>query len=64
MENKHFDGIVDSLMEGMEQMLSAKTVVGEPTKIGDTIIIPLVDVSNLNIRPTNNRATSYLVILY
>lgn len=45
MENKHFDGIVDSLMEGMEQMLSAKTVVGEPTKVGDTIIIPLVDVS-------------------
>jgi uncharacterized spore protein YtfJ len=45
MENKHFDGIVDSLMEGMQQMLSAKTVVGEPTKIGDTIIIPLVDVS-------------------
>ena len=45
MENNHFDGIVDSLMEGMEQMLSAKTVVGEPTKVGDTIIIPLVDVS-------------------
>ena len=45
MENKHFDGIVDYLMEGMQQMLSAKTVVGEPTKIGDTIIIPLVDVS-------------------
>ena len=29
----------------MEGVLSTKTVVGEPTVIGDTTIIPLVDVS-------------------
>lgn len=38
-------GIVDSLMKGMNSVLSTKTVVGEPTVIGDTIIVPLVDVS-------------------
>ena len=29
----------------MDSVLSTKTVVGEPTQIGDTIILPLVDVS-------------------
>ncbi|MCR4959827.1 MAG: GerW family sporulation protein [Lachnospiraceae bacterium] len=37
--------IVNSLLEGMDALLASKTVVGEPTKIGDTIILPLVDVS-------------------
>lgn len=37
--------MVDSLMSGMESFLSAKTVVGEATKIDDTIILPLVDIS-------------------
>lgn len=37
--------IIDSLLKGMEAVLSNKTVVGEPTKIGDTIIVPLVDIS-------------------
>ena len=32
-------------MKGMDSVLSTKTVVGEPTQIGDTIILPLVDVS-------------------
>lgn len=46
-ENKvnQFDGLVDSLLKGMDTALSTKTVVGEPTQIGDTIILPLVDVS-------------------
>ncbi len=39
------NGVVDSLIKGMETFLSSKTVVGEPTKIGDTIIVPLVDVT-------------------
>ena len=43
-ENK-FDGLINSLMEGMDGFLSTKTVVGEPTQVGDTIIVPLVDVS-------------------
>ena len=45
MSEHNFQNILGSLMEGMEGFLSTKTVVGEPTQIGDTIIIPLVDVS-------------------
>lgn len=45
-ENENqFQGVVDSLLRGMNTVLSTKTVVGEATKIGDTIILPLVDVS-------------------
>lgn len=46
-ENKaNFDGLVNSLLKGMDTALSTKTVVGGPTQVGDgTVIIPLVDVS-------------------
>ena len=37
--------IVDNLMKGLDTVLSTKTVVGDATQIGDTIIIPLIDVS-------------------
>ena len=40
-----FSTTVGSLFQGMDKFLSTKTVVGEPTTIGDTIILPLVDVS-------------------
>ena len=36
---------VESLFKGMDSFISTKTVVGEPTQIGDTIIVPLADVS-------------------
>ena len=36
---------VESLFKGMESFVSTKTVVGEPTVVGDTIIVPLADVS-------------------
>lgn len=45
MADNGFGGIVESLIGGMDGFLSTKTVVGEPTKIGDTIIVPFVDVS-------------------
>ena len=45
MAENNFDGLINSLMEGMDGFLSTKTVVGDPTKVGDTIIVPLVDVS-------------------
>ncbi|MBR6400335.1 MAG: GerW family sporulation protein [Firmicutes bacterium] len=35
----------DTMFNRMENFVSSKTVVGEPIKIGDTTIIPLVDVS-------------------
>ena len=44
-KENQFQGVVDSLLNGMNNVLSTKTVVGEATKIGDTIILPLVDVT-------------------
>ena len=37
--------VVDSLLQGMDTILSSKTVVGNPIVVGDTTLIPLVDVS-------------------
>ena len=45
MAENQFSGGVESLLKGMDTILSTKTVVGEATQIGDTIILPLVDVS-------------------
>ena len=45
MGERRFNEVVESLLKGMDGFLSAKTVVGEATKIGDTIIVPFVDVS-------------------
>ncbi len=44
-KENQFQGVVESLLKGMDTVLSTKTVVGEATNIGDTIILPLVDVS-------------------
>ena len=44
-KDNQFKGVVDSLLRGMDSVLTAKTVVGEPTHIGDITIIPLVDIS-------------------
>lgn len=40
-----FNQVLESLMEGAQGVLTSRTVVGEPIKVGDTIIIPLSDVS-------------------
>ena len=45
MGDSNFNSVVDSLMNGMNTIMGAKTVVGEATKVDDTIIVPLVDVS-------------------
>lgn len=44
-KENQFQGVVEALLKGMDTVLSTKTVVGEATNIGDTIILPLVDVS-------------------
>lgn len=44
-DKENFQGVVEALMRGMDTVLSTKTVVGEATQVGDTIILPLVDVS-------------------
>ena len=41
----NFKETVNSLFKGMDSFIAAKTVVGEPIHIGDTIILPLVDVA-------------------
>ena len=45
MGERRFNEVVESLLKGMDGFLSSKTVVGEATKIGDTVIVPFVDVS-------------------
>ncbi|MCD8241437.1 MAG: GerW family sporulation protein [Lachnospiraceae bacterium] len=40
-----FDSTVASLFKGMDQFISTKTVVGDAITVGDTILLPLVDVS-------------------
>ena len=45
MANNDFGSNVSSLFQGMDKFLTTKTVVGEPKQVGDTMIIPLVDVS-------------------
>ncbi|MCU6761293.1 Uncharacterized conserved protein [uncultured Roseburia sp.] len=45
MTDNSFHTTVDSLIQGMSSFLSSKTVVGDAIHIGDTIIMPLVDVS-------------------
>ena len=46
MENENnFKETVSSLFKGMDQFISSKTVVGDAITVGDTIILPLVDVS-------------------
>lgn len=44
-DNKKDNNAVNSLIKGMESYVSTKTVVGEPITVGETIIIPLADVS-------------------
>ena len=40
-----WDTTVESLFKGMDSFITTKTVVGDAIHIGDTIILPLVDVS-------------------
>lgn len=42
---ENLKGTVDALFSGMNGVVSSKTVVGEAIHIGDTIILPLIDVS-------------------
>lgn len=45
MADNNFKGTVEALFSGVDGMISSKTVVGDAIHIGDTIILPLVDVS-------------------
>lgn len=45
MAENNFNATVESLFKGMDSFITTKTVVGEAVHMGDTIILPLVDVS-------------------
>lgn len=44
-DNNNLKSTVESLFQGMDGVVSSKTVVGEAIHINDIIILPLVDVS-------------------
>ena len=44
-EKNQISASMESLIKGLENFLSTKTVVGEPLYLGDAIILPLVDIS-------------------
>ena len=39
------DSIVKTLLDGLDGYVAAKTTIGEPIKVEDTILVPLIDVS-------------------
>ena len=45
MQDNNFNTTVQSLFKGMDSFITTKTVIGEAVHIGDTIILPLIEVS-------------------
>ena len=46
MANNNFNSTVAALFQGLDGVVSSKTVVGDAIHVGDdTIILPLIDVS-------------------
>ena len=45
MAEDKLNATIESLFKGMDSVITTKTVVGEAVTIGETIILPLVDVS-------------------
>ena len=44
-DNNEFKNTVEELFKGMDSFITSKTVVGDAIHVGDTIILPLMDVS-------------------
>lgn len=45
MADNKYTELMTNMFQSMNGFISTKTVVGDMTKVGDTVIIPLVDVS-------------------
>ncbi len=43
--SNNFENVMRSLLDGANGMLTSKTVVGSPITVGDTMLIPLSDVT-------------------
>lgn len=44
MAENNFENVMKNLMEGVDGVLTSKTVIGSPITVGDTILVPLSDV--------------------
>ncbi len=44
-ESNNIKSVVDALMKDMDSLVATKTVIGDPIKVDDAVIVPLVDVS-------------------
>ena len=44
-KDNNISSVMEALVKGAETIFTTKTVVGEATRVDDTILIPLVDVS-------------------
>ena len=44
-DNNNIKETVEALFKGFDGVISSKTVVGDPISVGDTTILPLIDVS-------------------
>ncbi len=45
MADNNFQNSIEALFKGMNSVISTKTVIGDAVHIGETILLPLVDVS-------------------
>ena len=45
MAENQFTSTIESLFKGLDQFVTTKTVVGEPVQVGETSIVPLIDVT-------------------
>ena len=45
MANNNTKELIQELFQGMDGFVQSKTVVGEPIYLGDTVLIPLIDLS-------------------
>lgn len=45
MAENQFPKTVEALFQGMDHFITTKTVVGEPIRLDDAVILPLVDVT-------------------
>ena len=57
-ENNHvLEKTINTLFQGMEEFITSKTVVGEAVYVGDTVLLPLMDVS-FGVAATSKAETS------
>ena len=45
MANNNTKELIQELFQGMDGFVQSKTVVGEPIKLGDTVLVPLMELS-------------------